>query len=62
MEITGRVTADASVQKANNGKQVVNFSIVINDNYKPKDSTEVKRSSHLYQLFVLVKCKNSPVA
>ena len=42
MEITGRVTADASVQKVNNDKQVVNFSIVINDNYKPKGSTEVK--------------------
>lgn len=42
MEITGRVTADASVQKVNNDKQVVNFSIAINDNYKPKGSTEVK--------------------
>ncbi|MCI9843596.1 single-stranded DNA-binding protein [Flavobacterium pectinovorum] len=43
MEITGRVTADASVQKVNNDKQVVNFSIAINDNYKPKGSTEVKQ-------------------
>jgi len=42
MEITGRVTADASVQKVNNDKQVVNFSIAINDNYKPKGSSEVK--------------------
>ncbi|MGO4770908.1 single-stranded DNA-binding protein [Flavobacterium sp. W22_SRS_FK3] len=42
MEITGRLTADASVQKVNNDKQVVNFSIAINDNYKPKESTEVK--------------------
>lgn len=42
MEITGRVTADASVQKVGNDKQVVNFSIAINDNYKPKDSNEVK--------------------
>lgn len=42
MEITGRVTADASVQEVNSDKQVVNFSIAINDNYKPKGSTEVK--------------------
>ena len=42
MEITGRVTADASVQKVNNDKQVVNFSIAINDNYKPKDSNKTK--------------------
>lgn len=42
MEITGRVTADASVQKVNSDKQVVNFSIAINDSYKTKGSTEVK--------------------
>lgn len=42
MEITGRLTADASVQEVNSDKQVVNFSIAINDNYKPKGSTEVK--------------------
>ncbi|OXG03672.1 single-strand DNA-binding protein [Flavobacterium araucananum] len=42
MEITGRLTADAVVQKVNNDKQVVNFSIAINDNYKTKGSTEVK--------------------
>lgn len=42
MEITGRLTADASVQKVSNDRQVVNFSIAINDNYKPKGNTEVK--------------------
>lgn len=42
MEITGRLTADASVQEVNSDKQVVNFSIAINDKYKPKGSTEVK--------------------
>ncbi|OXA73728.1 single-stranded DNA-binding protein [Flavobacterium aquidurense] len=42
MEITGRITANAVVHKVGNDKQVVNFSIVINDNYKPKGSTEVK--------------------
>lgn len=42
MEITGRVTGDAVVQQVNSNKQVVNFSIAINDNYKPKGSNEVK--------------------
>jgi single-strand DNA-binding protein len=42
MEITGRITADATVHKVNSDKQVVNFSIAINDSYKPKDSTQVK--------------------
>lgn len=40
MEITGRITKDATARKVGNEKQVVNFSIVINDSYKPKGSTE----------------------
>ncbi|MBB4804562.1 single-strand DNA-binding protein [Flavobacterium nitrogenifigens] len=41
MEITGRVTADAVVRKAGE-KEVVNFSIAVNDRYKPKGSAEYK--------------------
>ncbi|MFD2943275.1 single-stranded DNA-binding protein [Flavobacterium notoginsengisoli] len=41
MEITGRVTADAIVHKAGE-REVVNFSIAVNDRYKPKGSTEYK--------------------
>lgn len=36
MQITARVTADAAVSQTNNGKTVVNFSVVINDRYKAK--------------------------
>lgn len=42
MEITGRITKDATVHKVANDKQVVNFSIAINDSYKPKGSSEYK--------------------
>lgn len=42
MEITGRLTADAQVNKAGEDRQVVNFSIAINDSYKPKGSSEFK--------------------
>lgn len=42
MEITGRITADAKVHKVNSNKEVVNFSIAINDSYKPKNSSEIK--------------------
>lgn len=42
MEITGRLTADATVHKVGENKEVVNFSIAINDSYRPKGSTEVK--------------------
>ncbi len=37
MEITGRVTADAEVRTTNGRKEVVSFTVVVNDYYKPKD-------------------------
>lgn len=40
MEITGRVTADAVVQQRDGGREVMNFSIVVNDRYKPKGIEE----------------------
>ncbi len=43
MEMTGRVTGDATVTTTKNGRKVVNFSIAINDRYKPKDSDEWKQ-------------------
>jgi len=43
MEITGRITKDATVSTVKNDKEVVNFSIAINDTYKPKGSSEVKK-------------------
>ncbi|MDH7463210.1 single-stranded DNA-binding protein [Chitinophagaceae bacterium 26-R-25] len=41
MEITGRLTADAKAATLKDGREVVNFSIAINDRYKPKGQTEV---------------------
>ncbi|MCV9932854.1 single-stranded DNA-binding protein [Flavobacterium sp. LS1R47] len=43
MEITGRLTRDAVVAKTAKERQVVNFSIAVNDTYKTKDSNEVKK-------------------
>lgn len=43
MEITGRIVKDASVFKVKENREVVNFSIAINDSYKPKGSTETKK-------------------
>jgi single-strand DNA-binding protein len=42
MEITGRITKDAALVKISAEKQVVNFSIAINDSYKPKNATQLK--------------------
>ncbi len=41
MEITGRVTADAVIRKVGD-TEVVNFSIAVNDRYKPKGRSEFK--------------------
>jgi single-strand DNA-binding protein len=43
MEITGRIVKDASVFKLKENREVVNFTIAVNDSYKPKDSTELKK-------------------
>lgn len=43
MEITGRIVSDATVHTTKSGRKVVHFSIELNDNYKPKDSDEVKK-------------------
>jgi single-strand DNA-binding protein len=45
--ITGTVTAPAQT-KTVNGKEVINFSIAVNDSYKPKGSDEVKRKVKFY--------------
>jgi single-strand DNA-binding protein len=37
MEITGRLTADAEVRTTGKGKELVAFTVVINDYYKPKE-------------------------
>lgn len=43
MEITGRIVKDASVFKLKENREVVNFSIAVNDSYRPKGSDEVKK-------------------
>src|SRR4051812_49250611 len=40
MEITGRVTADAEVKNTANSRQLVAFTVVVNDYYKAKGGEE----------------------
>lgn len=42
MEFTGRITSDAKTSVVSGGKEVVNFSIAINDRYRAKGSSETK--------------------
>ena len=43
MEITARLTGDAKISTLKNDRQVVNFSVAINDSYKPKGSDAVTK-------------------
>src|SRR6185312_3481703 len=47
MELTGRLTEDAKVSEVKGGKKVVNFSIAINDSYKPKDWERVGLTTYV---------------
>jgi single-strand DNA-binding protein len=40
MEIVGRLTADAKVSTLKDKRRVVNFSLAINDTYKPKGNEQ----------------------
>jgi len=42
MELVGRITKDAVVNQLKDERKVVNFSIAVNDYYKPKNGEGVK--------------------
>ena len=48
MEIIGRLTADAKVNKLTDGRKVVNFNIAMNENYKVKGSDEIKKATNYF--------------
>ncbi len=49
MEITARLTGDAKVNILKDERQVVNFTVAINDSYKPKDGNETKKFTTFIQ-------------
>ncbi len=42
-QLIGRLTQNAKVSELKDGRKVTNFSIAINDSYKPKGSDEIKK-------------------
>ncbi len=46
--MTARLTGDAIVATVKEDKQVVNFSVAVNDSYKPKGG-EVKKIATFYR-------------
>ena len=45
MNITGRLTADAQVHKLKDNRQVVNFSVAVNDSYKTKQGERIEHTA-----------------
>ncbi len=45
MEFTGRITSNAKVNTLPGNKQVVNFSVAINNSYRKKGTGEVKQQT-----------------
>jgi single-strand DNA-binding protein len=46
MNIIGRVTKDAQIRTLSNEKQVVNFSIAVNDNYRNKQGERIEQTTY----------------
>ena len=46
MNIIGRLTKDAEVRTLSNEKQVVNFSIAVNDSYKNKQGERIEQTTY----------------
>lgn len=47
--VTGRLTAQAKVKETKKGKKVTEFTVVINDSYRPKGQDERVQLSTFYQ-------------
>jgi single-strand DNA-binding protein len=45
MNITGRLTRDAEVRTTSQDKQVVNFSVAINDSYRNKQGKRIEQTT-----------------
>lgn len=46
MNIIGRITKNAEINTLKNDKQVVNFSVAINDSYKNKQGERVEQATY----------------
>ncbi|MGA9638205.1 single-stranded DNA-binding protein [Flavobacterium sp.] len=46
MNITGRLTRDAEVRTTSQKKQVVNFSVAINDSYRNKQGERIEQTTY----------------
>src|SRR4051812_32223570 len=55
-QITGRIVKDAEIKRTNGGKELVAFSVAINDYYKPKNG-EVQKKTRFFNCAYFVSTK-----
>lgn len=60
MVLIGRITKDATVKKLKDEREVVNFSIAINDYYKPKGAAEGSTLTTFYNCSYWISYKIAP--
>ena len=60
MVLIGRITKDANIKKLKDNREVVNFSIAINDYYKPKGATEGVTLTTFYNCSYWISTKIAP--
>lgn len=60
MVLIGRITKDASIKKLKDEREVVNFSIAINDYYKPKGAVEGVTLTTYYNCSYWISSKIAP--
>lgn len=58
--ITGRLTKQAKVKETKSGKKVTEFTVVLNDSYRPKDQDERVQLSTFYQCSYWASPKVTP--
>ena len=45
-QITGRIVKDAAIRKTGDGRELVTFTVAVNDRYKPKGKDEIKETRY----------------
>lgn len=55
--LVGRITKDATVATTKSNKQVVNFSIAVNDYYRPKGSSETQKITRYFNCAYWISTK-----
>jgi single-strand DNA-binding protein len=60
MVLVGRITKDAVVNQLKDEREVVNFSIALNDYYKPKGATEPTKATTFVNCSYWISSKLAP--